>query len=183
MLAVQERLPLVRPRTRSARRLFTPAQGREGYRLPHEVRDRLIAALLPFRNRDAAFALAVFLARFWSMSGRVALPFPIDRRALAGREDLGLTEARVRGAIATLEAVGFLARFVTSGSSYRPTEEGLHRKPIPFQFGSDYAPLFIAANARAAAARGRQEGARRPETPDSARGPSVASAEARACGP
>jgi hypothetical protein len=174
MLAVQERLPLVRLRTRSARRPFTPAQGRGGYRLPHDVRDRLVAALAPFRNREAAFALAVFLARFWSMPGRVALPFPIDRRALAGRPDLGLTEGRVRGAIRTLEAVGFLAHAVTSGSRYKATEEGLHRKPIPFQFGSDYAPLFIAANARAAAARGRREGARRTLTPETARGPSLA---------
>jgi hypothetical protein len=118
----------------------------------------------------------VFLGRFWSMPGRVALPFPIDRRALAGHRDLGLSEARVRGAIRVLEEVGYLARFVTSGSSYRATEEGLRRKPIPFQFGSDYAPLFIAANNRAAAARGRQEGARRPVTPDPARGPSLASA-------
>jgi hypothetical protein len=85
MFAIQERLPLARHRTRSARRLFAPAQGRGTYRLPHDVRDRLIAALLPFRNREAAFALAVFLARFWSMPGRVALPFPIDRRALSGR--------------------------------------------------------------------------------------------------
>jgi hypothetical protein len=183
MLAVQERLPLVRLRTRSARRPFTPAQGRGGYRLPHDVRDRLVAALAPFRNREAAFALAVFLARFWSMPGRVALPFPIDRRALAGRPDLGLTEGRVRGAIRTLEAVGFLARAVTSGSRYKATEEGLHRKPIPFQFGSDYAPLFIAANARAAAARGRREGARRSLTPEAARGPSLASPEARTKSP
>jgi hypothetical protein len=61
MLAIQERLPLVRPRTRSSRRPFTPTQGRAGYRLPHEIRDRLALALAPFRNRDAAFALAVFL--------------------------------------------------------------------------------------------------------------------------
>ena len=43
MLAVQERLPLVRLRTRSARRPFTPSQGRAGYRLPHEIRDLAIA--------------------------------------------------------------------------------------------------------------------------------------------
>jgi hypothetical protein len=183
MLALQERLPLVRPRTQSTRRPFTPAQGRAGYRLPHEIRDRLVAALAPFRNREAAFALAMFLARFWSMPGRVALPFPIDRRALAGHRELGLTEARVRGAIRTLEEVGFLARFITSGSRYKATEEGLRRKPIPFQFGADYAPLFIAANNRAAAARGRREGARRTLTPQAARGPSLASPEAHAKSP
>jgi hypothetical protein len=183
MLAVQERLLLVRPRTRSARRSFTPAQGRGTYRLPHDVRDRLVAALAPFRNRDAAFTLAVFLARFWSMPARVLGAFPIDRRALAGHRDLGLTEARVRGAIRVLEEVGFLARFVISGSLYKPTEDGLRRKPIPFQFGSDYAPLFIAANGRAAAARGRQEGARRIQTPETARGPSLAWPGARANSP
>jgi hypothetical protein len=123
--------------------------------LPHEVRDRLVVALLPYRNREAAFALAVFLARFWSMPGRVALPFPIDRRALAGHHALGLTEGRVRGAILVLEEVGFLDRAITSGSNYKPTEDGLRRKPIPFVFGSQYAPLFIAANRRAAAARER----------------------------
>jgi hypothetical protein len=173
----QPMLPLPRAiPARRARRLFHPTPPAGPYRLPHGIRDRLVTALAPFRNREAAFALAVFLARFWSMPGRVALPFPIDRRALAGHTELGLTEARVRGAIRILEEIGFLARFVTSGSRYKATEEGLRRKPIPFQFGSDYAPAFIAANARAAAARGRQEGARRTLTPDSARRPSAGSA-------
>jgi hypothetical protein len=169
-------LPRALP-ARRVRRPFHPTQGEGGYRLPHEVRDQLAAALAPYRNREACFALAHFLARFWSMPGRVALPFPIDRRALAGHRELGLTEARVRGAIRVLEEVGFLVRFVTSGSRYKATENGLRRKPIPFQFGSDYFPLFNAANRRAAAARRRQEGTRRtPETLDSARGPSTASA-------
>jgi hypothetical protein len=105
--------------------------------------------------------LAVFLARFWSMPGRVALPFVIDRVALADRPDLGLSEARIRGAIKTLEAIAFLARWPTTGSAYRATEDGLRRKPVGFTFGSDYMPAFIAANNRAVAARGRQEGARR----------------------
>src|SRR5215212_10941073 len=84
------------------------------YRLPHAVRDRLQAALEPYRNGERAYALAVFLGRFWSMPGRVALPFPIDRRALADRQDLGLSEARVRGEIKALEEIGFLARAITS---------------------------------------------------------------------
>jgi hypothetical protein len=95
------------------------------------------------------------------MPSRVALPFPIDRRALAGHRELGLTEGRVRGAIWVLEEVGFLDRAITSGSNYKPTEDGLHRKPIPFVFGSQYAPLFIAANRRAAAARERGSQERR----------------------
>jgi hypothetical protein len=175
-LRLQRALPA---RVRRNRRPFHPSRGEGAYHLPHEVRDRLVAALLSYRNREAAFALAVFLARFWSMPGRVALPFPIDRRALADRQDLGLTEGRVRGAIRVLEEIGFLARFVTSGSRYKTTEEGLRRKPIPFQFGADYAPLFIAANGRAAAARGRREGARRIQTPETTRGLSLAFAEAR----
>jgi hypothetical protein len=183
MLTVQDRLSLPRAVPARAHRAFHPSGGAGPYRLPHDIRDRLTAALAPYRNREAAFALAHFLGRFWSMPGRVALPFPIDRRALAGHLELGLTEARVRGATRVLEEVGFLARAVTSGSRYKATEEGLRRKPIPFQFGSDYAPLFIAANARAAAARGRREGARRPLTPEAARGLSLASPEARAKSP
>ncbi len=131
------------------------------YRLPHDVRDRLTAALAPFRNREAAFTLATFLARFWSVSGRVAGSFPIDRRALAAHEGLELTEARVRGAIRTLEAVGFLERALApSGSRYKATEDGLHRKPILFVFGSEYGLAFISANKRAQAARGGDQRAR-----------------------
>jgi hypothetical protein len=76
MLAVQERLALPRAVPARARRPFHPSRGEGRYRLPHNVQDRLAAALQPYRNREAAFALAVFLARFWSMPGRVALPFP-----------------------------------------------------------------------------------------------------------
>ncbi len=91
--------------------------------------------------------MATFLARFWSVPGRVGGSFPIDRRALTDHDGLELTEARVRGAIRTLEAVGFLERAISpSGSRYKATEEGLHRKPILFVFGSEYAPAFIAAN-------------------------------------
>ena len=69
------------------------------YRLPHDVRDRLAAALKPLRNRDACMALATFIARFWTAPKRLGLPFMLDRRALAPVEALGLTEARVRGAV------------------------------------------------------------------------------------
>ncbi len=43
----------------------------------------------------------------------------------------------------------------------------MRRKPILFVFGSEYAPAFIAANKRAAAARGGRPGDRRPITPTS----------------
>lgn len=169
MLAVQSRLPLARPMARRVRRPFAPSQGEGPYRLPHDVRDRLTAALAPFRNRDAAFALAAFLARFWSMPARVIGAFPIDRRELADHPALGLTEAKVRGAIRTLEEVGFLDRAIPpTGSRYKATEDGLQRKPILFVFGSDYGPAFITANRRAAAARGGRSGERRPITPTNA---------------
>src|SRR3954451_23809418 len=124
-------LPFPRPplrRGRSNRRPFTPSSAGP-YRLPRDVRDRLASALAPFRNRDAAFALATFLGRFWSTPSRLLTAFPIDRRAIAERPDLGLTEARVRGAIRALEQVGFLDRAVAGGSAYQRTAAGdLHRK-------------------------------------------------------
>src|SRR3954469_18895378 len=97
--------PAAQPRLRSVRRPFRPSPDTGPYRLPHDVRDRLGAALTGYRNRDAAFTLAVFIGRFWSAPSRIEQAFPIDRRALANRPDLGLTEAKVRGAIRTLERV------------------------------------------------------------------------------
>src|SRR3954449_12444372 len=157
-------LPLTCPpstRQRGSRRPFKPSPAGV-YRLPNDVRDRLAAALAPYRNRDAPFALATFLGRFWSTPARLLTAFPIDRRELADHAGLGLTEARVRGAIRTLEEVGFLDRAVASGSTHKPTPDGLHRKPVLLMFGRDYGPLFGAANRRAAAARERRSGERRP---------------------
>lgn len=119
------------------------------YRLPKPILDRLVVALAAYRNRDAALGLAVFLGRFWSTPARLMAAFPIDRRALTDHAMLGLTEARVRGALATLEAVGFLDRAVVpSGSRYRPTEQGLHRKPVLWRFGADYGEAFAKVNGR-----------------------------------
>jgi len=161
-------LPFSRPapsRSRGVRRPFTPSPCAGPYRLPHDIRDRLTSALVAYRNRDAAFALAVFLGRFWSTPNRLLTAFPIDRRELADHPALGLTEARVRGAIRTLEEVGFLDRAMASGSTHQPTPDGLHRKPVLFMFGGDYGPLFSAANKRAVAARERRSGTRRTSTP------------------
>jgi len=165
LLTYQIPLPLPRSgraRLRSVRGPFRPSQGTGPYRLPRDVSERLAASLSAFRNRDAAFTLATFLGRFWSVPGRIVDAFPVDRRAIADHPELGLTEAQVRGALRTLEAVGFLDRAVTSGSRYRATEDGLRRKVILFMFGSEYAPAFIAANRRAAAAKGGRPGDRRP---------------------
>src|SRR3954452_13282771 len=120
-------LPFPRPaprRRRSNRRPFTPSPPASPYRLPRDVRDRLAADLRPFRNRDAAFALATFLGRFWSTPNRLLTAFPIDRRELANHAALGLTEARAGGAIRTLEEVGLLERAVASGSTHKLTAVG-----------------------------------------------------------
>jgi hypothetical protein len=136
------------------------------YRLPRSIAGRLETALQGRRNAPAAFALAEWLARFWSAPRRLLYAFPIDRRAIAGRDDLGLTEARVRGAIAALEEIGFLARYEPDpGKRYQRTEEGLQRRPILFRFGEEFAPAFAQANARAQAARGAPSPARRPVSP------------------
>jgi len=140
--------------------------------LPRDAHERLTIALASFKNREAAYALAVFIARYHSAPSRIIDAFPIDRRALADRPDLGLTEDRIRGAIRILEAVGFLDRAIAGGSTHKKTSDGeLHRKPILFRLGAEYAPAFIAANRRAAAARGRHSGERRalaPSTPQRA---------------
>ena len=152
------------------------------YRLPAGIRDRLSAALAGRKNRDAAFALAEWLGRFWSAPRRLLYSFPVDRRAIAGREDLGLTEARVRGALAVLEEIGFVARYEPDpGKRYQRTAEGLHRRPLLFRFGEEYAVAFTAANARAQAARGTPAPARRPiPRPEPQRAPAANVAAPRA---
>jgi hypothetical protein len=87
MLAVQARMPFgmpFRPRARNVRRPFCPvATG--PYKLPRDAHERLTVALASFKNREAAYALAVFIARYHSASSRIVDAFPIDRRALADR--------------------------------------------------------------------------------------------------
>lgn len=145
------------------------------YRLPRAVADRLETALGGRKNAAACLALATWLGRFWSAPRRLLYSFPIDRRAIAGREDLGLTEARVRGAIAVLEEIGFLARYEPDpGKRYQRTAEGLHRRPLLFRFGEEYGVAFTKANARAEAARGAPAPARRPvPRPEPVRPPTV----------
>ena len=183
MMIVQHQLAFARPlssRVRSVRRPFRPSRGEGAYRLPHDVRDHLSAALAPFRNREAAFALATFLARFHSNPDRLLGGFMIDRRELADRPDLSLTEARVRGAIRALEAIGYLERGLTTGSTHKATEDGLRRKPIRFVFGSEYVPLFRAANQRARRVKGGDRAARRVVTPSPDPRPSLGHFEGQA---
>lgn len=133
------------------------------YRLPRSVAERLETALQGRKNATATLVLATFLARFWSSPRRLLMAFPIDRRAIAGRDDLGLSEARVRGALATLVEVGFLARYEPdAGKRYQRTEGGLQRRAILHRFGEEFAVEFSKANARAQAKRGTPAPARRP---------------------
>ena len=133
-----------------------------GYRLPRAVADRLEAALQGRKNAPACLALAHFVARFWSSPRRLLCAFPIDRRALAEHEALGLSEARVRGALAVLVEIGFLARYEPdAGKRYQRTEGGLQRRAILHRFGEEYGVEFGKANAAAQRARGAPAPARR----------------------
>src|SRR5829696_7730287 len=159
----QHVLVLPRPRLRSCRRPLhaSPASGR--YSLPRPVLDRLQAALAPARNREAALVLAVFLARYWTSPARLGQAFQIDRRALVDHRDLPLTESRIRGAIAALEEVGFLARIVPEpGRRYQRTADELHRRPLAFHFGAEFQALFTAANKRPGCSPRAAQDGRRP---------------------
>ncbi len=55
-----------KPLQRRSRRPFV-ALGQSGpYRLPRAIQDQLGKSLTDFRNAGTAYALAVFLGRFWS---------------------------------------------------------------------------------------------------------------------
>jgi hypothetical protein len=141
------------PPRRRARGPWAPSAAGP-YKLPREAADRLTAALAGFRNREAAFALAVFLGRFWSAPARLMLGFPIDRRALADHPLLGLSEHQVRAARETLEAIGFITRQdPEDGRHFQRTADGPHRRPTIFRFGADYLPAFATANRRTQTAR------------------------------
>src|SRR4051794_39500885 len=124
-------------------------------------------------------ALATFIARFWTAPRKLGLPFMLDRRALAPVEALGLTEARVRGAIRALERIGFLERIVTSGRTHQATPDGLHRKPVAFMFAAPYRDAFSMANKRAQAARDRRLRDRRGSAPVAPQRPCTALLTAR----
>jgi hypothetical protein len=118
------------------------------YAMPRGALDLLEPALRGRRNAPACLLLATFIARFWSMPHRIILAFCLDRRELAAHPELGLSEYRIRGAIRTLEEIGFLDRQEMRGSRFQRTEAGLHRRPISFRFGADYRQEFLLANAK-----------------------------------
>lgn len=164
------------PRTPPTRRRLPWAPTAAGrYRLPREIEGRLVVALAPLKNRDACFALASFLGRYHSAPGRLERPLVVCRQALADHPDLGLSEARVRGALAALESLGFLTREPMPGSPYRATAEGLKRKPVAFRFGPEWMPDFRKANRRAERARGGVQASRRVIAPANRSTPPAAS--------
>ena len=64
--------------------------------------------------------------------------------------------------MATLEKVGFLVREIPPARArYQRTVDGLHRRPIVWRFGPDFALEFAKANARAQADRGARSADRR----------------------
>jgi hypothetical protein len=112
----------------------------------------------------------------WPRSWRASTPTPTGCWAgswwIAGSWRTGLTSPSRRhgceGAIRALEAIGYLERGLTTGSTHKATEEGLRRKPIRFVFGPEYAPLFMAANKRVRRAKGSDPVARRALAPSAA---------------
>ena len=142
--------------------------------MPRAVEVRLAAAARELRNAEAVLALARFLARFHTAPAVLGRAFPVDRTALAAVDTLGLTEARVRGALAALETVGFLIREAMPGSAYRPTTAGLRRKPVIWRIAPDFVALFERANAAAQRDRGAGKTDRRPIAPPPAPRPSPA---------
>jgi len=148
--------PVVK-RLRTSRRPIAQVQDVGPYRLPRMATERLLDRIQGVRNGEAVFVLATFLARFHATPNRLGEPFCIDRRALAGHDKLGLTEARVRGAIRVLIEAGFLEPVSVAGSAYRPTETGLRKKPVQFVFSQEFLAIF-----KKAVSRSQGSGARRP---------------------
>jgi hypothetical protein len=122
------------------------------YVLPRRLADRLGGALSGCRHAAEAMALATFLGRYWSVPTKLGDAFHVDRRKLADRPDLGLSEKRVRQALEALVTVGFLKRQPVKGSTHRMTDKGLRRKPALYRFGAEWWSIFKRACRKAAAA-------------------------------
>lgn len=138
-------MPVIEPTRALAKRTptrrYVPTRHCGNYRLPPSLIDILGSRLRSFRNAHSANLLATFLARMNAGPKRFGRSFPIDRRALANHPDLGLSEDRIRGAIATLEKVGFIER-VPMKRTYRQHEDGVRRKAIQWRFGPEFNGRF-----------------------------------------
>ena len=175
LISAQPQLPFPRHRPalvqqRELRSAFHPPAARSGgYTLPKaaQVSAHDVAPRLP-QSRGGVGAGGVpgtLLERTW----RIELAFTVDRRALNEHGELGLSEARVRGALRTLDRVGYLDRELVKGSPYKPRGrmDEWRRKPILFVFGPDFREIFRKGHAGAARARI----AARPVPPDHIRRP------------
>lgn len=134
------------PIIRNGQRIY-PTDRSGNYRFPRRIFELLEVRLRGFKNREAAHKLAAFLARMNAAPerhGPNGSMFPIDRRALAQIEELGLAEYTIRGALKTLEAVGFIDRQPVEGSPYQRVHRGsgIRKKPAQFRFGHDFAEAF-----------------------------------------
>lgn len=128
---------------------FYPSDRCGTYRIPKRIFELLSIRLRGFKNREGAHKLAAFLARMNAAPIRFGQPFPVDRRALAINDTLGMNEYAIRGALKTLEAVGFIDREPEQASAYQRTfptlaqpKGGVKRRPIKFKFGLDFVALF-----------------------------------------
>ena len=169
-------------------RVWSVGPNRNGsYRLPQRTYDLLCVRLRGFKNHEAALTLAVFLCRMHAVPNRMGHAFPVDRRALLTfyhpssqawspfprEQTLDLTEDQIRGAIKTLEKIGFLDRqeplvpprqkpmpdayettvptkthVITTRRFGADKVVEVRRRAILFQFGSDFeAPLMWNAKA------------------------------------
>jgi hypothetical protein len=88
---------------------------------------------------------AIFLDHFWSSPIRFVDAFPVDPGELADRGDLGLTNAKVRGAMRVVKARGFLDRTISID-----TVRGLFRSAWPAPLSAR--PTLLQSRSRQAAA-------------------------------
>jgi hypothetical protein len=158
MLSAQPAGPRpVQDRESFARRTVHGSRWSGPYRMPMRVLELLQARLNGRKNRAAAHALAGFLARMNASPKRFGKAFPVDRRVLKDHSELDLTENQIKGAIRTLEEIGFLTRVAETGPAYRITAQGPRRKPLQFAFGPDFAPRFAyLAKPRTSSPKGRR---------------------------
>ena len=128
---------------RARRGNWLPSNWNGNYRLPIRLAARLKADLAEFRNRDAAYALFVLLARHHAAPRTIGrglhTGFAVDRRALSNSSKSSLTENQVRGAIQKLVRVGAVETIHASESLRQP---GKHNNPQSYRFVGDYAKML-----------------------------------------